>query len=63
MMNAMVFGYVQAREIEIRHAQARRWIVEDAPSLRDRLGRTLISWGQHLVAIPRAEPAPLRRVA
>lgn len=62
-MNAMVFGFVEAREIEIRHALSRRWNVEDAPSLRDRLGRALIYLGEALVATPQPEASPLRPAA
>ena len=52
-MNAMMFAYVQARQMEIEAAAERTRRIE-APSMRDRLGRTLISWGEQLVAVPPA---------
>ena len=52
-MSAMMFAYVQARQAEIeRQAASARPV--DGPSMRDRVGRTLIAWGQQLVALPPA---------
>ncbi len=50
-MSAMMFAYVQARQTEIK-AAAERGRPLEAPSMRDRLGRTLIAWGEQLVAVP-----------
>jgi hypothetical protein len=50
-MSAMMFAYVQARQLEIELEVERR-DQADAMSMRDRLGRTLIAWGEQLVALP-----------
>jgi hypothetical protein len=50
-MNAMMFAYVQARQLEIELELERRHQA-DAMSMRDRLGRALIAWGEHLVSLP-----------
>ena len=50
-MSAMMFAYVQARQTEIEAAAERGRSVE-MPSMRDRLGRTLIAWGEQLVTVP-----------
>ena len=50
-MSAMMFAYVQARQAEIAAAAERGRPVE-MPSMRDRLGRTLIAWGEQLVTMP-----------
>jgi hypothetical protein len=50
-MSAMMFAYVQSRQLEIELEVARR-DQADATSMRDRLGRTLIAWGEQLVALP-----------
>ena len=50
-MSAMMFAYVQARQSEIEAAAERARPVE-MPSMRDRLGRTLIAWGEQLVTVP-----------
>ena len=50
-MSAMMFSYVQARQLEIELDVERRRRVT-APSMRDRLGRTLIGLGEQLVALP-----------
>lgn len=52
-MSAMMFAYVEARQAEIE-LQATRSRPAEAPSMRDRVGRTLIAWGQQLVASPPA---------
>lgn len=62
-MNSLLFGYAEAREIEIRHQIPQRSVSDDAPSLRDWLGRTLITLGEHLVATPNLEPSPVRPAA
>ena len=54
-MSAMMFSYVQARQLEIELEVERRRLTSTAPSMRDRLGRTLIGLGQQLVALPPAE--------
>ena len=53
-MSAMMFAYVQSRQLEIELELERRDRT-DATSMRDRLGRTLIAWGEQLVALPPAE--------
>jgi hypothetical protein len=53
-MNAMMFAYVQSRQLEIQFEVERRDRT-DAMSMRDRLGRTLIAWGEQLVALPPVE--------
>ena len=50
-MSAMIFPYVRARQLEIQLDVERRRRVT-APSMRDRLGRTLIGLGEQLVALP-----------
>jgi hypothetical protein len=50
-MNAMMFAYVEARQLEMELELERRH-QGDATSIRDRLGRTLIAWGEQLVASP-----------
>ena len=52
-MSAMLFAYVQSRQLEIELEVARR-DQTDAMSMRDRLGRTLIAWGEQLVTLPPA---------
>ena len=52
-MSAMMFAYVQARQSEIKAAAERGRPVEMS-SMRDRLGRTLIAWGEQLVTVPPA---------
>jgi hypothetical protein len=52
-MSAMMFAYVEARQAEIERQSMRPRLIE-APSMRDRVGRTLIAWGQQLVASPPA---------
>lgn len=47
-MSAMLFAYVQSRQLEIELEVERR-DQTDAMSMRDRLGRTLIAWGEQLV--------------
>ena len=53
-MSAMMFAYVQSRQLEIELEVARR-DQSNAMSIRDRLGRTLIAWGEQLVALPPVE--------
>lgn len=62
-MNSLLFAYAEAREIEIRHQITQRYVSDNAPSLRDWLGRTLINLGEHLVATPSPEPSPVRPAA
>ena len=50
-MSAMMFSYVRARQLEIELDVERRRRVT-APSMRDRLCRTLIGLGEQLVALP-----------
>jgi hypothetical protein len=61
-MNAMMFAYVQARQSEIAAAAEQRRLVE-VPSMRDRLGRTLIAWGEQLVTVPASSPGVSMRSA
>lgn len=64
-MNAMMFAYVQSRQIEIELEVERRDRTDEM-SMRDRLGRTLIAWGELLVAIPPVETGlrqPVRHAA
>ena len=60
-MSAMMFAYVQARQLEIKLELERR-DQTDATSMRDRLGRTLIAWGEQLVALPPVEAGSARSV-
>ena len=53
-MSAMMFAYVQSRQLEIELEVERR-DQSDAMSMRDRLGRTLIAWGEQLVTLPPIE--------
>jgi hypothetical protein len=64
-MNAMMFAYVQSRQIEIELEVERRDRTDEM-SMRDRLGRTLIAWGELLVAVPPVETGvrpPVRHAA
>lgn len=56
-MSPLIFGYVEARKIAIELALADRHLVEAPMSIKERLGRTLIYWGEQLA------PAPPERVA
>ena len=51
-MSAMMFSYVKARQIEIELEVERRRLASTTPSMRDRLGRTLIGLGEQLIALP-----------
>jgi hypothetical protein len=58
-MNAMMFAYVAARQLEIERQVRERMEhqhpacdFEHAHPVRDRLGRTLITWGEHLLGVP-----------
>ena len=53
-MSAMMFSYVQARQLEIELEVERRRLSSTAPSMRDRLGRTLIGLGEQLIALPQS---------
>lgn len=55
-MSAMLFAYVQSRQLEIELELERR-DQTDSMSMRDRLGRTLIAWGEQLVTLPPASSA------
>ena len=63
LMSAMMFAYVQARQTEIEAASRSM----DAPwrcrPCRDRLGRTLIAWGEQLVTVPPPSPGVSMRSA
>jgi len=64
-MSAMLFAYVQSRQLEIELEVERR-DQTDAMSMRDRLGRTLIAWGEQLVTLPPATsgaPSSVRHAA
>ncbi|HKY46712.1 MAG TPA: hypothetical protein VJQ79_01900 [Acidimicrobiia bacterium] len=64
-MTAMMFAYVQSRQLEIELEVARR-DQTDAMSMRDRLGKALIAWGEQLVALPPVAPGlapPVRHAA
>ncbi len=61
-MTAMMFAYVQSRQLEIELELARR-DQTDAMSMRDRLGRTLIAWGEQLVALPPVAPGLATQVS
>lgn len=59
-MTPLVFGYVQARKItrdfeqSERHPLESHSAIKDAPEmvpLRERIGRTLIHWGEQLSSI------------
>jgi len=64
-MSALMFAYVQARQLEIE-LEVKRRHTEDVPSMRDRLGRALIAWGEQLVSLPPVSPeatSSVRRAA
>ncbi|HSL27152.1 MAG TPA: hypothetical protein VLA54_12810 [Acidimicrobiia bacterium] len=50
-MTAMMFAYVAARQLEIERQANCRAPLEQAHPMRDRLGRTLISLGEHLLGV------------
>ncbi|MGH8926821.1 MAG: hypothetical protein ACRDWH_00600 [Acidimicrobiia bacterium] len=64
-MNSLMFAYAEARQLEIKLDLARRRHPEYSLSMRDRLGRTLIAWGEHLMVTPRqaAEQPSVRPAA
>ncbi|MEX0698538.1 MAG: hypothetical protein WD651_03265 [Acidimicrobiia bacterium] len=51
-MSPLIFGYVEARRIAIEVALQGRHLVEAPVSIRERLGRTLIHWGEQLATAP-----------
>jgi len=53
-MHSLLIPYAQARQLEIEHEISQRHNVEHSSSVRDRVGRALISLGEHLVTVPPA---------
>ena len=54
-MQSLMFAYVRARQLEIELALKQRHLT-DSSSIRDRLGKTLIAWGEQLVTWPPSSP-------
>lgn len=50
-MHSLMFAYVKARQLEIALEVQRRHLTDSA-SMRDRLGKALIVWGEQLVTLP-----------
>ena len=64
-MNSLMFAYVKARQLEIALEVQRRHLTDSA-SVRDRLGKALIAWGEQLVTLPPLSPgtvSPVRPAA
>jgi hypothetical protein len=59
-MNAMLFAYVEARELAVQAHLRNREFALDAPSVRERLGRALIALGEQLLTIPARPTAEVR---
>ena len=55
-MQSLMFAYVRARQLEIELDLKRRHLTDSSP-IRDRLGKTLIAWGEQLVTLPPASPS------
>ncbi len=51
-MNSLLFGYAEARRIAIEVALSGRHIIEPSTSIKERLARTLIHWGEQLATAP-----------
>jgi hypothetical protein len=51
-MTPLIFGFAQAREIAINIELEARHMVEPQLSIKERLGRTLIHWGEQLATAP-----------
>jgi hypothetical protein len=51
-MTPLVFGYVEARRIALELELAGRRPGESPVSIKERLGRTLINWGERLTPVP-----------
>lgn len=51
-MNSLLFGFSQAREIQIRHQMSQPKVSPQGSAVLDWIGRTLISWGEQLVIPP-----------
>lgn len=54
-MTPLLFGFAEAREIAITIELEARHIVEPQLSIKERLGRTLIHWGEQLATAPPPE--------
>ncbi|MGZ5385112.1 MAG: hypothetical protein ACXWH0_14160, partial [Acidimicrobiia bacterium] len=50
-MHSLMFAYVKARQLDIALEVQRRHLTDSA-SIRDRLGKALIAWGEQLVTLP-----------
>lgn len=56
-----MFAYVKARQLEIALDVQRRHLT-DSTSIRDRLGKALIVWGEQLVTLPPVSPRTVSTV-
>lgn len=54
-MTPLLFGFAEAREIAITIELEARHLVEPQLSIKERLGRTLIHWGEQLATAPPSE--------
>jgi hypothetical protein len=54
-MTPLIFGFAEAREIAIKVDLEARHVVEPQQSIKERLGRTLIHWGEQLATAPPSE--------
>jgi hypothetical protein len=62
-MHAMLFAYVEARQLEIQSSLSRCEFMHDLPSMRDRLGRALITIGEQLLTLPTRPTEEVRPAA
>ncbi|HEY7565528.1 MAG TPA: hypothetical protein VIA81_11445 [Acidimicrobiia bacterium] len=62
-MNSLLFGLAQAREIEIRHQMNQPKVTTNGATVLDWIGRTLITWGEHLVFLPERDVGQEGRAA
>lgn len=62
-MNPLLIAYTEFRQYETGCEPCHWDVIEDNRSFRDRLGRTLITWGEHLVTRPRSDSSQERSAA
>jgi len=61
-MQSLMFAYVKARQLEIALDLKQRHFT-DSSSIRERIGKTLIAWGEQLVTLPPSSPNALSSVS
>ena len=60
-MSSLMFAYARTRQQDIE-LELKMRDLHDTPSVRDRLGRVLIAWGEQLVAYPPVTPVKAQSV-